>query len=132
MILGQVFQSAASWQKLSGINMKPKIAYAILKYSKLVGVEHGIIEEMRVALIRKITGTEEGKEARIEPNTLELAAYVEEFNKVLVAESSLKPLDMIFEDVVNAVDDGDESLTVSDLAMLEPFFLSSGNEAKAE
>ena len=43
----------------------------------------------------------------------------------MLTETDLKPLDMDFEIMVNAVDEKDETLSVQDLAMLEPFFLSS-------
>lgn len=125
MLLGQIFQSIAAWQKLSAVNMKPKLAYKILKYTKLITAEHEIAEKQRVALIHEITGTEEGQDAKIEPNTSEFAAYVQKFNEVMLTESALQKLDMDFGDVVDAVDNKDEMLTVNDLAMLEPFFLSS-------
>jgi len=122
MLLGEIFQSIAAWQKLSAVNMKPKLAYKILKYTKLVSAEHEIAEKQRVALIYEITGAKEGEDAKIEPDTPEFVEYVGKFNEVMMTESVLKKLDVDFEEVVNAVDDKDESLTVSDLAMLEPFF----------
>lgn len=122
MLLGQVFQSIAAWQKLSGINMKPKLALKILRYTKLVSAEHEHAEKMRVALIHEVTNTKEGEQAKIEPNTPEFAAYVEKFNAVLTTESDLQPLNLDFEEVVNAVDEKDEALSVSDLALLEVFF----------
>ncbi len=124
MLLGEIFQSIAAWQKLSGINMRPKFAYKILKYAKLVSDEHRIVEKQRVALIYEISGTEEGQDAKIEPDTPELQEYVEKFNAVMVTESDLPQLDLDFEEVVNTVDEKEESLTVNDLAMLEPFFKS--------
>lgn len=122
MLLGQVFQSITAWQKLSAINLRAKLAYKLLKYTALVSAEHAIAEKQRVALIHEVTETKEGEEAKIEPNTPEFAKYVEKFNAVMLTESDLRPLVMDFEEVVNAVDEKDESLTVSDLAMLEPFF----------
>jgi hypothetical protein len=127
MKLGEVFGSVAAWRKLSGINMKPKLAYKILKYTKLVSAEADIAEKQRVSLIHEITGTEDGQEAKIEPNTPELTAYAEKFNEVLLMESDLQQLDVDFEEVVDAVDEKDESLTVNDLAMLEPFFVNDGS-----
>lgn len=123
MLLGHVFQSVAAWQKLSSINLRAKLAYKLLKYTNLVSAEHTIANKQREALIYEITGTKEGQEAKIEPNTPEFLEYVEKFNAVMQTESDLQPLDMDFEEVVNAVDEKDESLTVSDLALLEPFFV---------
>lgn len=128
MLLGQIFQSIAAWQKLSGINLQAKLAYKILKYTKLVQAEHEIAEKQRIGLIHTITDTKEGEDAKIEPDTPEFVAYIKEFNEVMLTESTLKPLDMDFEEVVNAVDEKDESLTVSDLALLESFFVVENKE----
>lgn len=122
MLLGEIFQSIAAWQKLSAVNMKPKLAYKILKYTKLVSAEHAIAEKQRVALIHEVTNTKEGEEAKIEPDTPEFVEYAQKFQAIMLTESDLKQLDMDFEEVVNAVDEKDESLAVGDLAMLEPFF----------
>ncbi len=122
MLLGEIFQSMSAWQKLSSIPLKPKFAYRILKYIKLVTAEFEIAEKQRVALIHEITGTQEGQEAKIEPGTPELATYAKRFQEILVTPTDLKPLDMDFEEVVNAADEKDESLSVQDLAMLEVFF----------
>ena len=130
MLLGQVFQSIAAWNKLSSVNMKPKLAYKLLKYMALVSAEHAIAEKQRVALIHEITNTKEGEDAKIEPDTPEHREYVSRFNEVILTESTLEQLQMDFEEVVNAVDEKDESLTVSDLAMLEPFFLVPGSLTK--
>ena len=122
MLLGEIFQSIQAWQKLSSISLRAKLAYRLLKYTALVSAEHVIAEKQRVALIYEITGTKQGEEVKIEPDTPEFREYVEKFNAVMVTESDLKQLDMDFEEVVNAVDEKEESLTVNDLAMLEPFF----------
>lgn len=123
MLLGTIFQSITAWQKLSAINMKPKLAYKLLKYTRLVNAEYEIAEKQRVALIHEMTGTEEGQDAKIEPDTEAFREYVGKFNAIMQTESDLQPLDMDFEEVVDAVDEKDESLTVSDLAMLESFFV---------
>lgn len=124
MLLGEIFQSIQAWQKLSGINLPAKLAYKILKYTKLVSAEHAIAEKQRVVTIREITETKEGQDATIEPDSLEFQEYVGKFNAIMQTESDLKQLDMDFEEVINAVDDKEEVLTVNDLAMLEPFFKS--------
>jgi hypothetical protein len=128
MLLGQVFQSIEAWQKLSGINMKPKLALKILRYTKLVSDEHGHAEKLRTALIHEITGTKDGEQAKIEPDTPELAMFMKKFNEVMLMESDLPQLDMDLEEVVNAVDEKDESLTVNDLAILGPFFMVPDTE----
>ncbi len=122
MNYGQVFRSISSWQKISGISMKPRIAFAILKYTKRVSDEFELIEKQRVALIHEITATEPESEVKIEPDTEEFNKYIAGLQEILIVESDLEPIDLDFEEVINAVDDKDESLTVSDLAVLEPFF----------
>ena len=128
MLLGTIFQSITAWQKLSAIPLKPKTAYQILKYTKLVSAEHEVAEKQRVALIHKVTGTLEGQDAKIEPNTPEFAAYATRFNEIMQTESDLVQIDMELEAVVDALDDKEESLSVSDLALLEPFFRNSDVE----
>lgn len=130
MLLGQVFQSIATWQKLAGINLKAKLAYKLLKYTALVSAEHAIADKQKVALIHEITGTKEGEEAKIEQDSPEMKEFAPRFQEVMLTESTLEPLNMDFEEVVNAVDEKDESLTVSDLAMLEPFFVVKEKETK--
>lgn len=122
MLLGQIFQSFSAWQKLAGINMRPRLAYKILKYTKAVSAEYDIAESQRKALIREITGTRGGEDARIEPNTPEIQVYVSKFNEIMLTEVSLDRIDLALADVVDAVDEKDETLTVQDLALLEPFF----------
>ena len=132
MLLGQIFQSIDSWKKLSSVNLKPKIAYAVLKYTKLVGDEHAIAEKQRVALIHEITGTQAGEDAKIEPNSPEFAEYITKVNEIMSQESSLEQINLGLEEVVNALDGKDDVLSISDLAMLEPFFVSSDVEPSNE
>ena len=122
MKCGEVFQSVKSWQKLAGINMRPKLAYEILKYTKAVGVEYEVIEKQRVALVHEITNTKLGEDAKIEPESEEFRKYIAGLNEILDVESDLDKLDVEFSDVIDAVDEKSEVLTVSDLAALEPFF----------
>lgn len=122
LLLGQIFQSIESWRKLSSVNLKPKIAYAILKYTKLVSAEHEVAEKQRVALIREITGTIHGEDAKVEPGTPEFMEYVEKFNEIMSQKSDLPKIDLDLETVVEALDGKDDVLSVADLANLEPFF----------
>ena len=128
MKLGTVFQSIEAWRKLSGITMRPRVAYKILKYTKLIAAEYELAEKQRVALIHEVTGTKEGEEVKIEPGTPEFLAYVEKTNAVMETECDLKLLDMDFEEVIDAVDGKDDVLTVSDLALLESFFMGGKQE----
>lgn len=123
MKLGQVFQSMQSWTKLASVNMKPKIAYAILKYTKLVSDEYEVVEKQRVALLHDITGTKDGEEVSVKQGTPEFLEYVTRFNEVVSQETTLPKIDLPLEDVVLALDGKDDVLSVQDLAMLEPFFL---------
>jgi len=123
MLLGQIFQSIEAWKKLSAVNMKPAVAYKILKYTKLVAAEHEIAEKQRIALIHDVTSTEEGAEAKIEPGSPEFVEYVTKFNEVMSQESDLPKVEIALDTIVAALDGKDDVLSVSDLAALEPFFL---------
>ena len=122
MNLGTVFQSIDSWRKLSGVNLKPKIAYAILKYTKLVSAEYEIVAKQRMALLYEITGTKEGDEVRLEPDDPVFPDFVTKVNEIMSQESTLKTINLGLEEVVDALNGKDDVLSVTDLAMLEPFF----------
>ena len=122
MLLGQLFSSVTAWQKLSAIPLKPKVAYKILKYTRYVSREHEIAEKQRVALIHEVTGTKEGEDAKIEPGSPEFVEYAEKFNEIMATEVKFEQIKLKLEDVVELLDDKPDALSVSDLAMLEPFF----------
>ncbi len=125
MLLGTIYQSVDAWRKLSSVSMHPMTAYKVLKYTKLVEAEWAVAEKQRVALIREITKTEEGQDAKIEPASPEFKTYVERVNEVMQVESTLKQIKKVtLEDVLKSVGDKNDVLSVSDLALLEPFFKS--------
>jgi hypothetical protein len=128
MLLGQLFQSIEAWRKLSSVNMKPAIAYKILKYTKLVQAEHEVAEKQRVALIREVTGTKDGEDARIEPDSPEFMSYIEKFNEIMAQEVQLERIDLKLDVVVDALDGKDDVLSIADLALLEPFFKEEDKE----
>ncbi len=118
----EIFQSIPSWRKLSGITMKPLIAFKILRYTKLVSAEFEHIEKQRIDLAYKISGTPRDQNVKLDPGTSELAEFQRRFNEVLDTESTLPLIRLDLETVVNALDGKEDVLTVSDLANLEVFF----------
>jgi hypothetical protein len=123
MKLGQIFSSISMWQKLAQVKMSPAIAYSILKYVRLLGQEHELVEKQRVAIIREITNTKDGEDASIAMDTPEHSMYVERFAAVLDVESDIKCCDGKFCDLIEAVSRNKEfELTVQEIATLEPFF----------
>ena len=122
MRLGQLFSSVTAWQKLSAIPLKPSVAYKLLKYTRFVSAEHEIAEKQRVALIHEITGTAAGQDAKIEPGSEEFVEYAEKFNEIMATEIKFEQIKLNLEDVVELLDDKPDALSVSDLALLEPFF----------
>jgi hypothetical protein len=124
MNLGQVLVSLGSWRKLSAVNMKPKVAYDILKYTALVTAESEVIEKQRITLIYDVTGAEQGESVQLVDGTPEHATFVEGFNEILSQESDLAPIQMSMDVVIDALEGKDDALSVSDLAALEPFFAS--------
>lgn len=122
MQLGQIFSSLESWRKLSAVNMKPKIAYAILKYTKKVENEAEIVEKQRVSLLHEVSGTQPGAEVKLDPADPGWKLFVEGFNEILTQDSSLGCIQLELCRVIDALDGKDDVLSVSDLARLEPFF----------
>ncbi len=123
MLLGQVFKGNNIWKKLTTISMEPLVAYKILKYIKLVEAEFVIADNQRVVLLRKITGTKEGENAQIKPNTSEFTEYVAKFNEILSVECALEKFDLTLETVLTSIKEEGYTLTVQDLILLEPFFI---------
>lgn len=122
MILGQIFQSKQSWQKLSSMKMRPQVAYKILRYTRRVDEEFALIEKQREAALRRAAGVEEGN-VSLEPDTPEFIEFAKEFNEVLMTESDMPKFGRKLSYVLESVAEGqDDVLTISDLAMLEPFF----------
>ena len=134
MLLGVLFQSVTAWQKLAGIPLKPKVAYKILKYTKYVSAEHEVAEKQRVALIHEVTNTKDGEEAKIEPGSKEFVEYAERLNEIMATEVKFEQIKLKLEDVVELLDDKPDALSVSDLALLEPFFqdYDDGKEKEIE
>ncbi len=122
MRLGQLFSSVTAWQKLAAISLKAKVAYKILKYTKYVSAEHEVAEKQRVALIHEITDTKDGEDAKIEPGSDEFVEYATKFNEIMATEINFEQIKLKLEDVVELLDDKPDALSVSDLALLEPFF----------
>lgn len=122
MILGQIFQSMQSWRSLSGMKMRPQVAFKVLRYTRDVEAEFALIEKRREAILREVAGVPEG-EVKLEPDTPEVAEFQKQFTEDLLIESELKSFDRKLSCVLEMVGDGqDDVLTMSDLAMLEPFF----------
>jgi type III secretory pathway component EscV len=103
--------------------MKPLLALKILRYTKIVAAEHDVIEKLRLAMVYEITGAQPGTEIKLEPETREFKEYLIKLQEILAVETNLKPIELDFKEVVKSVDEKDESLSISDLAALEPFFV---------
>ena len=126
MKCAEVFQSIASWRKLSGISMKPRYALGILRYTKIVSAEYDNIEKLRVALAYRVSGAEPGSMIKIAPDTPEAREFAEKFSEILSADADIATIYGIsLDQIIDAMDGKEDSLTVTDLAMLEPFFLDS-------
>ena len=130
MLLGQVFQSLDSRRKLSAVNMRPKVAYAILKYTTLVTAEAEIVEKQRSALLYEATGAEVGSEVKLDPGDPGWDTFIGGFNEILSQESELAPIAMELDEVIEALDGKDDVLSVSDLAKLAPFFAQPAEEVQ--
>lgn len=123
MKLSNVVAANAVWRKLLQWRVKPALAYALLKYSRLLEAEFGIVETTRVALIRELTHTKDGEEVTLQPDTTEFKEYVKRFSAILDVDSELKPSELKFDALLSALaDDQTNILSAVDLGVLEPFF----------
>ncbi len=126
MKCAEVFRSLAAWRKLSNVPMKPRYALGILRYTKIVSAEYDNIDKLRVALAYRVSGAEEGSVVKIEPDTPEAVQFGLGFSEILQQDADIMPIYGISLDaIVHAMGDKEDSLTVSDLALLEPFFSDS-------
>ncbi len=126
MKCAEVFRSLAAWRKLSSVPMKPRYALSILRYTKLVSAEYDNIEKLRVALAYRVSGAESGSMVEIAPDTPEAREFAEKFSEILQQDADIAPIHGIsLDEIIGAMDGKEDSLTVTDLAMLEPFFSDS-------
>ncbi len=122
MNCGQIVNSIEVWRKLSGIPMSPAIALKILRYTKIVANDYEIIEKLRVSTIREIAGVGEEENAEIPKDSPKYQECIERINAIMGSASTLSQINLSLEVVVVALEGHDVALTVSDLAVLEPFF----------
>jgi hypothetical protein len=94
--------------------MKPRIALEVLRFNQRIADEHAIILKKQAALVAGVPDANEDT-----PEVMKLNA---EFNEFLSQDSSLTPIYLTLNELVGAVDEKDETLTIQDLAFLEPFF----------
>lgn len=118
----QVYRSIGAWQKLSGVAMKPAVALKILRYTKLITAEWENIEKLRVEAVRRIAEAPEGDNVVFEPGSPNYAECISQINEIMAVESTLPLLRFDLDSVVANIDEKCNSLTVSDFALLEPFF----------
>jgi len=125
MKLANVYMAKAAMNQLTQAKLSPKVAYRVLKFAKKFEAEFGIVEAQRIALLREISGAKDGEDAKIEPNTPEMATFVQGFNPVLDTDSEMAVCPLKFDALLEAlgVEDGNK-LSAQDLAALEPLFES--------
>jgi len=122
MNCGEVHRSIQAWRKLSGVAMKPAIALKILRYTRLITAEWKDIEKLKMEAIRRAAGAPEGKSVTFESGSLEHAECISRIDGIMAVESTLPLLSFDLDSVILALDEKGNSLSVSDLAILEPFF----------
>ena len=125
MKLLNVFASNVAWGKVTQLRMNPRMAYAILKYARLVASEYEIVEKSRIALIHELTNTKEGENVSITPGTTVHDDYVKRFSGILDVEAELNPSVLKLDDLLSAIsEDQTNSLSALDIGALEPFFFA--------
>jgi hypothetical protein len=122
MKLGQVVLASDAFNHLATLRMPPQMAYRLLKYVRLLSAERELAEQRRVAIIRKVSGVSEGN-VNLDAGTPEYQQFVAEYGEALEVEVDLPELDDTLKELLDAIGT-ESSLTVTDLANLEPFFAS--------
>jgi len=125
MKLANVFAARPAIARLVTLNMAPKVAYKVLRWSGKFDAEYSITEGQRTKLLHDISGVEVGANVAIEPGTPEFDRFVKEFNEILSVDSALAVCPMTIHALIAALDVSDSNtLSVQDIAMLEPLFES--------
>jgi hypothetical protein len=123
MKLVNVYMAKDAMTNLGKMKMTPGLGYKVLKYLRLFDAEFAIIEKQRVAAVHAATGTKEGEEVRIEPDTLPFTEFWRIFSDSLDVDSELAPMAMKLDELIAALDaEKGNVLSATDLAVLEPFF----------
>ena|SRR3990167_2803647 len=127
MKLGDILASRNAWTQLAQVRLPAVKAYHLFKYMKLITAEQDIIELRRVAILRRISGAPEGVPVTLEPGTADYDTFVLEFAEFLETRSELPDFpNMNMDNFMDIIGDEDGNrLSVSDIALLEPFMHKS-------
>jgi len=116
-----VVNSVDSWKELASKKLKPRTAYRVMKYMKLVDEEIKLFEVQRNSLLRSAAGVnDESVAVRLEAGTDEYNKYLENVNDLLMVEVDICKIEMKFCELVEEI--ADEEISVGMLLSLEPFF----------
>jgi hypothetical protein len=121
MKLADVFASQEAWRRLSQVRLPAARAYELFKYLKLVTAEYEILEQRRVAVLRRISGAAEGMPVSLEAGTPAHDQFIMEFGAFLDADSDLQPLAMSFDKLMELLSADSNLLSVAEMALIEPF-----------
>jgi len=124
---GLLLNSLGAWRRLVALRMKPKAAYEVAKYAKMIGEECDLVTQQRDALIRDLTGTKPGEPARIEEGTEMYAEFQRQNAEIMVTECDVALAPMRLAEVLDSLIESDATaLTPQDLLALDMFFLPEG------
>jgi len=128
MKLAHVYASMQAWKAVCGLKLKPKVAYAIMKYTGALADDYRFVESQRVAIIRDVAGVGANEDAKLEFGTPEFTEYARQFGAVLKLDSDLQPFSLSMDEFMDAVGEYDENtVTTQQLVLLEPFMKDSGS-----
>lgn len=127
MKLSVICNSEAAWRSLSAVKKPPKLAYRLMKYTKLVSAEIKDCEEQRAKYVCEIAGvefgTEDGAQTFLLPGTPQHDEFMAKFQAFLDTESDLLPVPISMEALIDSLGDQGNVISETDLANLEPFFV---------
>ena len=111
-------------QAIANVNLSPKTAYSLLRYTRLFDAEFELVEKKRVGLLKAAAGSQGEKSISLEQGTPEFGKFLQDFVDFLATESELKPCPLPLVALLDEMGtDPANTLSAQDLAVLEPFFI---------
>ena len=113
-----VVNSVEAWGRLASMKLNASVAYKVLKYMQRLDEEFKAFEKQRAAAVCEAAGAEPGSSVALESGSDAHGRYIGLLDELLAVEVETGKIDLSIEDILC----GSGEISVSDLAVLEPFF----------